>query len=144
MADRTARIGRLATLRDSTTSEKGHASAKPPKSASTQAPGSVSSDMEALVKTRTDLSEAQRSRGIIQSRLQIVSDDLQQLRLQSVMDSKRLNELTSDKVTLAQRLKDRDEELRGKAKLLEVAKTSELMTICSLTDCRTSMMRLSR
>lgn len=83
-------------------------------------PGQASPDTEALLKTRTDLSEAQRSRALVQSRLQNVSDDLQQLRLQSAVDKKRLNELTSDKATLALKLKDRDEELRGKAKLLEV------------------------
>lgn len=77
-------------------------------------------DAETLNKTRTDLSEAQRTRGFIQSRLQSVSHDLQQSRLQSALDKKRLNELATDRATLALRLKDRDEELKGKAKLLEV------------------------
>lgn len=77
-------------------------------------------EKEALVKTRTDLSEAQRSRGIIESRLRMLSDEMQQLKLQSTIARMQLNELTSDKAALTLKLKDRDEELKGKAKLLEV------------------------
>ncbi|KAL8930581.1 MAG: hypothetical protein Q9208_000451 [Pyrenodesmia sp. 3 TL-2023] len=91
-----------------------------PRDVPSQAPVSKTFDPEALNKTRTDLSEAQRTRGVIQSRLEAVSYDLQQSRLQSALDKRRLNELTTDKATLALRLKDRDEELKGKAKLLEV------------------------
>lgn len=82
----------------------------------------VAPESDVLAKTRIDLSEAQRSRGIIQTRLQETTNELQQLRLQSASDRKRLDELTSEKTTLAIRIKDRDEELKGKAKLLEVWK----------------------
>ncbi|KAI4115738.1 MAG: hypothetical protein LQ345_003721 [Seirophora villosa] len=76
-------------------------------------------EKEALVKTRTDLGEAQRSRGVIESRLRMLSDEMQQLKLQSTITRMQLNELTSDKAALTLKLKDRDEELKGKAKLLE-------------------------
>ncbi|KAI4284570.1 MAG: hypothetical protein L6R35_004879, partial [Caloplaca aegaea] len=75
---------------------------------------------EALVKARTDLSEAQRSRGIIEFRLRTVLNEVQHLKLESATARMQLNELTSDKAALALKLKDRDEELKGKAKLLEV------------------------
>lgn len=84
-----------------------------------QIPTQVAIEADVLSKTRTDLSEAQRSRGIMQARLQETTNDLQQLRLQSASDRKRLGELNSEKATLAIRIKDRDEELKGKAKLLE-------------------------
>ncbi|KAI4166930.1 MAG: hypothetical protein LQ343_007633 [Gyalolechia ehrenbergii] len=89
-----------------------------------QYPAQTSSGEDTLVKTRKDLSEAQRSRGIMQARLQNATNDLQQLRLQSATDRKRLGELNTEKATLAIRIKDRDEELKGKAKLLEVWKSA--------------------
>ncbi|KAL8852373.1 MAG: hypothetical protein Q9221_002757 [Calogaya cf. arnoldii] len=78
-----------------------------------------SSNAEALGQIQKELSEAQRSRGTLQSRLQDASDGLQKSKLQSALNKKRLDELGSEKAALARRLKDRDEELRGKAKLLE-------------------------
>lgn len=122
MADRTASIEGHATRLDSTTQATEADRVKFPRDVPSQALVLTALDAEALNKTRTDLSEAQRTRGVIQSRLQAVSNDLQQLRLQSALDKKRLNELTMDKATLTLRLKDRDEELKGKAKLLEVTK----------------------
>ncbi|KAL8825418.1 MAG: hypothetical protein Q9170_007798 [Blastenia crenularia] len=82
-------------------------------------PVQASVDTPALVQIRADLGEAQRSRVVLQSRLQAATDDLQQLRLRSALHSKRLDELTSDKATLGLRLKDQELELRGKTKLLE-------------------------
>ncbi|KAL8763234.1 MAG: hypothetical protein Q9184_000952, partial [Pyrenodesmia sp. 2 TL-2023] len=96
-----------------------HDLVKSPRDVPSQAPVLTTSHEEALNKTRTDLSEAQRTRGVIQSRLQAVSNDLQQSRLQTALDKKRLNELTTDKAVLTLRLRDRDEELKGKAKLIE-------------------------
>ncbi|KAI4262342.1 MAG: hypothetical protein L6R42_002487 [Xanthoria sp. 1 TBL-2021] len=92
---------------------------QPPKGAPSKASMETSSNAEALAQIQKDLSEAQRSRGTLQSRLQNVSDGLQKSKLQSAIDSKRLDELGTEKAALVRRLKDRDEELRGKAKLLE-------------------------
>ena len=69
---------------------------------------------------RQDLSEAQRSRGLIETRLQSVTEELQKLKIQSSLDSKRIGEISKEKASLTTGLRDRDEELRGKAKLLEV------------------------
>ncbi|KAL8693104.1 MAG: hypothetical protein Q9218_001990 [Villophora microphyllina] len=76
-------------------------------------------DTQALAETRRDLSEAQRSRGILQARIDDASTGLQKYKLQLATNKKRLDELTQEKLTLTQRVKDRDEELKGKAKLLE-------------------------
>lgn len=75
---------------------------------------------DVLVRVRQDLSEAQRSRGLIETRLQSVTEDLQKLKVQSSLDSKRIRDLTKESTTLTRGLKDRDEELKGKAKLVEV------------------------
>lgn len=78
---------------------------------------------EAIAKVRQDLSEAQRGRGRMETRLQSATEEMQRLKIQSVLDSKRIGELSKDKATLTTGTRDRDEELRGKAKLLKVRAT---------------------
>ncbi|OJJ81364.1 ATG16 family protein [Aspergillus glaucus CBS 516.65] len=78
-----------------------------------------SSLQDALAATRTDLTEAQRSRAELQDRLARISADLEKLRKRSAQDGKRINALEGERTYLQLRLKDRDEELRGKAKLLD-------------------------
>ncbi|KAL9124778.1 MAG: hypothetical protein Q9175_008182 [Cornicularia normoerica] len=74
---------------------------------------------DAIIKVRQDLGEAQRGRGLMETRLQSVTEDLQKLKIQTSLDSKRIGELLKEKATLTTGMRDRDEELRGKAKLLE-------------------------
>ncbi len=78
-----------------------------------------------MAKVRQDLGEAQRSRGLIEARLQKVEEELKKLKIQSSLDSKRIGELTKEKATLTRAVGDRDEELQGKAKLLEVRPPSQ-------------------
>ena len=75
---------------------------------------------DALNKVRQDLGEAQRSRGLMEAKLKSVTEELNKLKIQSSLDSKRISELAKEKATLATGVRDRDEELRGKSKLLEV------------------------
>ena len=75
---------------------------------------------EAIARMRRDLSEAQRSRELMETRLQDVTEELKSQKIQISLDSKRIGELTKEKAVLTTRSKDRDEELRGKSKLLEV------------------------
>ena len=75
---------------------------------------------DAIAKARQDLSEAQRSRGLMETKLQSVTEELKKLKIQSSLDRKRISELTKEKAILTTGLRDRDEELKGKTKLLEV------------------------
>lgn len=75
---------------------------------------------DAIAKARQDLSEAQRSRGLMETRLQAVTEEVNKLKIQTSLDSKRIGELAKEKVVLNTKMRDREEELRGKAKLLEV------------------------
>jgi len=75
---------------------------------------------DALARARQDLSEAQRGKGVMQSRLDGVSEELQKLKLQTQLNSKRIRELNVEKNLWTTRMRDQDEELKGKAKLLEV------------------------
>ena len=76
--------------------------------------------MQDLDQARQDLAEAQRSKTILQIRLQEATQEFEKLRLQSRNDGKRISDLAIEKASVSKKLKDRDEEIRGKAKLLEV------------------------
>lgn len=79
---------------------------------------------EILKTTRADLSEAQRSRTDLQDQLNRLNTEVDKLRKKSHRDGRRLETLESEKDILGKRLKDRDEELREKTKLLEVSDSS--------------------
>ena len=83
---------------------------------------------ELLAKLRQDLVEAQRSKGALQLEFKMTTEETQKLRAVSKADGKRITELTSAKVVLTTKLRDRDEELRGKAKLLEVCQSESLLS----------------
>ncbi|GFF41476.1 autophagy protein Apg16, putative [Aspergillus udagawae] len=72
-----------------------------------------------LAATRADLSEAQRARSELQARLTELSTELEKLRKRSTQDGRRIHTLEREVTHLQMRVKDRDEELKGKAKLLE-------------------------
>lgn len=113
MADRTAKTAPTPAENKQhippTVSSKAHSSGSPEPSL-----------QEALLATRADLTEAQRSRAELQDKLVRVNAELEKYRKRTALDSKRLNALDGERTQLQLRLKDRDEELRGKAKLLDV------------------------
>ncbi|CEL03286.1 autophagy-related protein 16 [Aspergillus pseudodeflectus] len=77
------------------------------------------SPQDLLTSTRTDLAEAQRSRTELQERLARATTDLERLRKRSNYDGRKMTSMEGEITHLQLRLKDREEELRGKAKLLE-------------------------
>ncbi|KAL4968827.1 ATG16 family protein [Aspergillus stella-maris] len=88
-----------------------------PKKQPTSASGPSPQDV--LASARADLAEAQKSRTELQERLTRATTDLERLRKRNTSDEKRMNAMESEITHLQLRLKDREEELRGKAKLLE-------------------------
>ncbi|KAL8813038.1 MAG: hypothetical protein Q9223_000662 [Gallowayella weberi] len=100
-------------------SEAEPTSIQPSKAAPPKTPAQPPSNAESLAQIRADLTEAQRNRDSLQSRLKDISSSLQKSKSQSAIDKKRLDELASERATLTLRLRDQDEELRGKTKLLE-------------------------
>jgi chromosome segregation ATPase len=86
--------------------------------------GDQSSNLNALlISIREDLAEAQKMRADLQSRLDAVSAELEKLKEKSAAEGKRIRDLTTERSHLMIRLRDRDEELKGKSKLLEVRMT---------------------
>lgn len=69
---------------------------------------------------KADLAEALRSNGQLQSRLKAAETELVKTKAQNKSDSKLIKDLSTERAVLSQKVRDRDEEIKGKAKLLEV------------------------
>ena len=138
MADRTARFSNISA------SEAAKASSHDKGAEDeTKAPSALNPK---VAKLQEDLAEAQRSRARLQSRLNDVMEELAKAQSTGKDDKKRLGQLTQERQTLITKLRDRDEELRGKTKLLEVILNFFKVgwTIDMLSFVRMSMMKLFR
>ncbi|KAK1768583.1 autophagy protein 16 [Phialemonium atrogriseum] len=69
-------------------------------------------------RLRVELAEAHRSRGQMQARLRAADDELVRLRARTGEDARALRELGAERRALVVRLRDRDDELRQKNKLV--------------------------
>jgi chromosome segregation ATPase len=91
--------------------------------------GNTPTDLEVvLTSIRGDLAEAQKMRADLQSRLDSITSELDKLKEKSAADVKRIGDLTTERSQLMVRLRDRDEELKGKSKLLEVNRNDSFRT----------------
>ncbi|KAI9733202.1 MAG: hypothetical protein M1818_007320 [Claussenomyces sp. TS43310] len=77
------------------------------------------SNADGISQLRSDLAEALRSKGQLQSRLKVAEEEIQRSRLKIKSDAKLIKELSTERILLNTKVRDRDEELKGKAKLLE-------------------------
>ena len=68
---------------------------------------------------RRELSKAQQERAELQTRLDATVRELDTLKKKSKVDIKKINQLTANVTQLTMKLNDRDEELKGKAKLVK-------------------------
>lgn len=78
----------------------------------------TSSPVPSVSTIRADLVEAQTQRAGLQAKFDKASEDLARLTVKSKQDEQRIRELTAEKNILGARLRDRDSELKEKAKLL--------------------------
>ncbi|KAL9073182.1 MAG: hypothetical protein Q9157_004824 [Trypethelium eluteriae] len=74
---------------------------------------------DTLGRLRIDLATTQKSRADLQARLKPLTEELEKAKLKSEKDLKRIEDLTRERITLERKLRDRDEELKGKARLVE-------------------------
>ncbi|KAJ9654344.1 autophagy protein 16, interacts with Atg12p-Atg5p [Neophaeococcomyces mojaviensis] len=77
-----------------------------------------SNDTAATAQLRQDFAKAQQDRADLQSQLESLKKEVETISLKSKSDQKKISSLTNSNTQLAMRLRDREEELRGKAKLL--------------------------
>jgi chromosome segregation ATPase len=79
------------------------------------------SPTDALARIRADLATTQKARSALQSQVDELTASLKALQAQSKASATQVAQLTRQKTDVERRLKDRDEELRGKTKLAEDA-----------------------
>ncbi|KAF4626999.1 hypothetical protein G7Y89_g11157 [Cudoniella acicularis] len=73
---------------------------------------------EGDTQVKKDLAEALRSNTQLQSRLQAAEAELTILRAKTTADAKSIRDLTRERASLSQKAKDKDDELRQKARFL--------------------------
>lgn len=73
-----------------------------------------------IAQLRADLTESLRANGQLQARTKNAEAELSKLKVQSKNEGKQVEALTRERALLRQKVKDRDDELREKAKLLDV------------------------
>ncbi|KAI9887827.1 MAG: hypothetical protein M1823_000349 [Watsoniomyces obsoletus] len=125
LADRTARLAE--TRRHPPSSPEPGPPPKSPRPGSTRkttglqdkASTPVPSTDDDITQLKSNLSEAQRSKAELQSRLKTCTEELEKLKKNYQETWSRTQELSTERTALATRLRDKEEELRGKAKLLE-------------------------
>jgi chromosome segregation ATPase len=81
-------------------------------------PSDPSNEAPLVARLRLELAEALRARGQFQTRLQTAEDELTRLRTKTSSNDKIVRELTTERKMLARKLKDREEELSAKNKLV--------------------------
>lgn len=76
------------------------------------------SDSDETIQLRQGFAKAQQDRADLQSQLGSVKKELEAVMVKGKNDGKKIAQLTSSVSQLSTKLRDREEELRGKAKLL--------------------------
>ncbi|KAL8417665.1 hypothetical protein RB594_001353 [Gaeumannomyces avenae] len=95
------------------------ASSRRDAAAAAAAAGPAAASDPSVARLRLDLAEALRAQGLLQSRVKTAEGELERLRSKTADDSRAIRQLTSERNVLATKVRDRDEELRGKSKLVE-------------------------
>ena len=97
-----------------------------------------------LSRLRLDLATTQKARASLQSQVDELNISLKALELQNRSSTSQISLLTRQKTDVERRLRDRDEELRGKAKLAESAQDEMVAQGLQLNMAEEKAKRLER
>lgn len=81
------------------------------------------SNQEEAAQVKSDLAEALRAKGQLQRRLKVTEETLEGFKTRAKADSTLIRDISAERAQLILKVKDRDEELRGKTQLLVVRST---------------------
>lgn len=81
-------------------------------------PATYASANDLTTQIKRDLTETLRANGQLKLRVTAAEKELVTLRAQTKSDTKAIEDLTKERALLAQKVKDRDEELKGKTKFI--------------------------
>jgi hypothetical protein len=93
---------------------------------------------------RQDLAKSQQERSDIQIKLELVQKELDALKVKSKADARKLAQVSTTVSQLTTRIRDRDEELRGKAKLVESVQDENVTLNLQLNMAEEQGMKLKR
>ncbi|RMZ91763.1 hypothetical protein DV736_g1027, partial [Chaetothyriales sp. CBS 134916] len=82
-------------------------------------PPAARPESPSVAEMRQDLARAQQERSELQRRVELLASDLEALKAKSRKEGKKLAQSGAQVAHLTTKLRDRDEELKGKAKLIE-------------------------
>ncbi|KAI1106931.1 autophagy protein 16 [Jackrogersella minutella] len=119
LADRVAALEAEKAVWQSSSGKRLPSSEKPATGKTTAMAETTNSSDPSVARLKLDLAEALRSKGQLQSRLKAAEDELQKLRSKTKVDTKRISDLAIERNSLMSKLKDRNEELVGKNKMLK-------------------------
>ncbi|KFX87889.1 hypothetical protein O988_09238 [Pseudogymnoascus sp. VKM F-3808] len=139
-------IDAYSRLADQTAALEAKVSANPsspiPTSPGNDTPGLANQDEGAQVKS--DLAEALRAKGQLQRRLKVTEETLEGLKVRAKADSTLIRDLSAERVQLILKVKDRDEELRGKTQLLVQVQDENMSLDLQLNMAEQQTARLKR
>lgn len=78
----------------------------------------LAADSDATIQLRQDFAKAQQDRAELRSQLESLKKEVEVTTTKGKSDSKKITQLSGSVAQLSTKLRDREEELRGKAKLL--------------------------
>ena len=143
LADRTSQLSQKASTEPQP--ENSDAVPATPTTAGKRLPSlSSPTPSESLQQIRQDLTKAQQERGDLQTRLNAITKELEALKTKSKIETKRITQLSAGVTQMTVRLRDRDEELRGKAKLVEDVQNEMVMLNLQLNMAEEETEKLKR
>ena len=107
-------------------------------------PPSSQEDPDSLQRLRTDLSSTQKARLALQTQVSTLTTTLSDLQLQQNTTRTQLSTLQRQKADLERKLKDREEEIRMKAKLVERAQDEQVAQALQLNMAEERAGKLER
>ncbi|KFY18392.1 hypothetical protein V493_08658 [Pseudogymnoascus sp. VKM F-4281 (FW-2241)] len=102
------------------------------------------SNQEEVTQVKSDLAEALRAKGQLQRRLKVTEETLDGLKTRAKADSALIRDISAEKAQLILKVKDRDEELRGKTQLLVQVQDENMSLDLQLNMAEQETARLRR
>ncbi|KAL5347689.1 autophagy protein 16, interacts with Atg12p-Atg5p [Pseudogymnoascus australis] len=102
------------------------------------------SNQEEAAQVKGDLAEALRAKGQLQRRLKVTEETLERLKTRAKADSSLIRDISAERAQLILKVKDRDEELRGKTLLLVQVQDENMSLDLQLNMAEQQTARLRR
>ncbi|KFY58351.1 hypothetical protein V496_06181 [Pseudogymnoascus sp. VKM F-4515 (FW-2607)] len=102
------------------------------------------SNQEEAAQVKSDLAEALRAKGQLQRRLKVTEETLERLKTRAKADSTLIRDISAERAQLILKVKDRDEELRGKTQLLVQVQDENMSLDLQLNMAEQQTARLRR